>query len=242
MRAANRQKEELRPVIFERCVNKYAQGSCIVKFGDTHVLCTASVEERLPTFLRNSNKGGWLTAEYNMLPCSTHTRIRRDISLGKQNGRSLEIQRLIGRSLRSVMDLKALGERQIIIDCDVLQADGGTRTAAITGSWMALYDCLTHLQKKQLLSRDRVLKNQIAAISCGICQDDILLDLDYKEDNNADVDANFIFSGDGNIVEIQTTGENRTITEDEFLKLMNLARKGVEKLLKLQKLAIEQAL
>jgi ribonuclease PH len=236
MRPSRRQVDELRAVSLERGVVKYAEGSCFVKFGDTHVLVTASLEERLPPWLKGQGRG-WVTAEYGMLPRATSERTRREASAGKQGGRTVEIQRLIGRSLRSVVDLPALGERQITIDCDVIQADGGTRTAAITGAWVALADCLTWMKARDML-KAQVLRDHIAAVSCGVCNGTAVLDLDYAEDSEADTDANFVMTGNGNIVEVQATAEKIPFSEDQFLALLALARKGIGKLVDLQKLAV----
>ena len=236
MRPSRRQVDELRPVSLERGVVKYAEGSCFVKFGDTHVLVTASLEERLPPWLKGQGRG-WVTAEYGMLPRATSERTRREASAGKQGGRTVEIQRLIGRSLRSVIDLVALGERQITIDCDVIQADGGTRTASITGAWVALADCLAWMKARDMV-RQGVLRDHIAAISCGVYQNTAVLDLDYAEDSEAETDANFVIAGNGNIVEIQATAERTPFSEDQFLTLLALARRGCEKLVSLQKMAV----
>jgi ribonuclease PH len=236
MRPSRRQVDELRAVSLERGVVKYAEGSCFVKFGDTHVLVTASLEERLPPWLKGHGRG-WVTAEYGMLPRATAERTRREASAGKQGGRTVEIQRLIGRSLRSVIDLQALGERQITIDCDVIQADGGTRTASITGAWVALSDCLAWMKTRDML-RTPVLRDHIAAVSCGVFKGTAVLDLDYAEDSEADTDANFVMTGAGNIVEIQATAEKDPFSEDQFLALLALARKGIEKLVGLQKMAV----
>ncbi len=236
MRPSRRQPDELRPVSLERGVVKYAEGSCFVKFGDTHVLVTATLEDRLPPWLKGQARG-WITAEYGMLPRATLERTRREASAGKQNGRTVEIQRLIGRSLRSVVDLKALGERQITIDCDVIQADGGTRTAAITGAWIALYDCLAWMKARQMVELE-VLRDHIAAISCGVYAGVAVLDLDYAEDSQADTDANFVLTGSGNIVEVQATAEKTPFSEEQFSALLSLARKGVTKLVDLQKMAV----
>ncbi len=236
MRPSRRQIDELRPVSLERGVVKYAEGSCFVKFGDTHVLVTASLEERLPPWLKGQGRG-WVTAEYGMLPRATSERTRREASAGKQGGRTVEIQRLIGRSLRSVVDLQALGERQITIDCDVIQADGGTRTASITAAWVALSDCLAWMKAREML-KAQVLRDHIAAVSCGVYNGTAVLDLDYAEDSEADTDANFVMTGSGNIVEVQATAEKTPFSEDQFLALLALARKGIEKLVNLQKLAV----
>jgi ribonuclease PH len=237
MRPSKRQNDEMRAISFERGIAKHAEGSCLVKFGDTHVLCTASLEERVPGWMRNSGRG-WVTAEYGMLPRSTGERMRREASAGKQGGRTLEIQRLIGRSLRAVVDLRALGEVQITVDCDVLQADGGTRTASITGGWVALNDCLQWMAARQMVSVQKALKDHVAAISCGIHGGQPVLDLDYDEDSSAGTDANFVMTGKGGIVEIQGTAEAEPFSEEQFAALMMLARKGITRLVELQKLAI----
>ena len=237
MRPSRRQPDEMRAVSFERGVSKHAEGSCLVKFGDTHVLCTASLEERVPAWLRNAGKG-WVTAEYGMLPRSTGDRMRREASSGKQGGRTLEIQRLIGRSLRAVVDLQALGEVQITVDCDVLQADGGTRTAAITGGFVALHDCLSWMAARRMIQIDKVLKDHVAAISCGIHGGEAVIDLDYEEDSSAGTDANFVMTGKGGIVEVQGTAEGEPFSPEDFDALMALARKGIARLVDLQKMAI----
>ena len=240
MRPSSRQVDELRAVSLERSVVNYAEGSCFVKFGDTHVLVTASLEERLPPWLKGQGRG-WVTAEYGMLPRATNTRTRREASSGKQGGRTVEIQRLIGRSLRSVIDLQALGERQITIDCDVIQADGGTRTASITGAWVALSDCLSWMKARDMFKAQGnapVLRDHLAAVSCGVFKGTAVLDLDYAEDSEADTDANFVMTGNGNIVEIQATAEKDPFSEEQLLSLLALARKGVAKLVDLQKLAV----
>ena len=208
----------------------------MVKFGDTHVLVTATLEERLPPWLKGQGRG-WVTAEYGMLPRATLERTRREASAGKQNGRTVEIQRLIGRSLRATVDLEALGERQITVDCDVIQADGGTRTASITGAWVALADCIGWMKTRNML-KGNVLRDNVAAISCGIYNGTPVLDLDYAEDSEADTDANFVMTGDGRIVEVQGTAEKTPFSQDEFLGLMALARKGVARLVDLQKMAV----
>ena len=237
MRPSKRQPDEMRAVSFERGVSRHAEGSCLVKFGHTHVMCTASLEERVPPWLRNSGKG-WVTAEYGMLPRATGERMRREASSGKQGGRTLEIQRLIGRSLRAVCDLQALGEKQITVDCDVIQADGGTRTAAITGGFIALYDCLSWMEARQMASVSRVVKDHVAAISCGICDGQPVIDLDYDEDSSAHTDANFVMTGSGGIVEIQGTAEGAPFSEEEFSALLKLAKNGITRLVELQKMAI----
>ncbi len=237
MRPSRREVDELRAVSLERGVVKYAEGSCFVKFGDTHVLVTASLEERLPPWLKGQGRG-WVTAEYGMLPRATNTRTRREASSGKQGGRTVEIQRLIGRSLRSVIDLQALGERQITIDCDVIQADGGTRTASITGAWVALSDCLSWMKSRDMLKLGPVLRDHLAAVSCGVHNGTAVLDLDYAEDSEADTDGNFVMTGKGNIVEIQATAEKDPFSEEQLLALLALARKGVGKLVELQKIAV----
>ncbi len=237
MRPSGRKTDQMRKVSFERGFSKHAEGSCLVKFGDTHVLVTASLEDKTPPWLRNSGKG-WVTAEYGMLPRATGERTRREAATGKQGGRTQEIQRLIGRSLRAVVDLEALGERQITIDCDVLQADGGTRTASITGAWIALHDCLKWMESRNMIKVERVLKDHIAAISCGIFANQPVLDLDYLEDSAAETDANFVMTGTGGIVEIQGTAEGKPFSEQEFSSLMQLARAGIGELVTLQKQAI----
>src|SRR5665647_3242142 len=240
MRPSRRELNELRAVSLERGVVKYAEGSCFVKFGDTHVLVTASLEERLPPWLKGQGRG-WVTAEYGMLPRATNTRTRREAASGKQGGRTVEIQRLIGRSLRSVIDLQALGERQITIDCDVIQADGGTRTASITGAWVALSDCLSWMKSRDMFKAQGnapVLRDYLAAVSCGVFKGTAVLDLDYAEDSEADTDANFVLTGSGNIVEIQATAEKDPFSEEQLLTLLALARKGIGKLVDLQKLAV----
>jgi ribonuclease PH len=226
----------MRAVSLERGVVKYAEGSCFVKFGDTHVLVTATLEDKLPPWLKGQQRG-WVTAEYGMLPRATSSRTRREAAAGKQSGRTVEIQRLIGRSLRTVVDLQALGERQITIDCDVVQADGGTRTASITGAWVALYDCIAWMKKRDMLKTDP-LRDHVAAVSCGVFNGTAVLDLDYAEDSEADTDANFILTGSGNIIEIQATAERDPFSEEQLLTLLSLARKGIGKLVDLQKMAV----
>jgi ribonuclease PH len=236
MRPSRRTPDELRAVSLERGVIKFAEGSCFVKFGETHVLVTATLEERLPPWLKGQGRG-WITAEYGMLPRATQERTRREASAGKQSGRTVEIQRLIGRSLRTICNLPALGERQITIDCDVIQADGGTRTAAITGAWVALHDCVTWMKARNMVRGD-LIRDHVAAISCGICNGIPVLDLDYAEDSEAETDANFVITGTGTLIEIQGTAEKTPFTEEQFLSLLSLARKGVTKLVDLQKMAV----
>jgi ribonuclease PH len=236
MRPSRRQPDELRAISLERGVVKYAEGSCFVRFGDTHVLVTATLEDRLPPWLKGQARG-WVTAEYGMLPRATSERTRREASAGKQSGRTVEIQRLIGRSLRAVLDLPALGERQITVDCDVIQADGGTRTAAITGAWVAMHDCIAWMKARDMLKSDP-LRDHVAAVSCGICAGTPVLDLDYAEDSEAETDANFVMTGAGRIVEVQGTAERTPFTEEQLLGLLALARKGVTKLVDLQKMAV----
>jgi ribonuclease PH len=236
MRPSERSPDQLRTVSFERGFTRHAEGSCLVRFGDTHVLCTASLEEKVPPWLKGGGKG-WVTAEYGMLPRATGERTRREAAAGKQSGRTQEIQRLVGRSLRAVVDLVALGERQITLDCDVLQADGGTRTAAITGSWVALHDCLMWMQARDMFKRFP-MKDHVAAVSCGIHNGTAVLDLDYAEDSTAGTDANFVMTGTGGIVEIQGTAEGQPFSQDSLLELLALARKGISELVTMQKRAI----
>ncbi|MBL6600940.1 MAG: ribonuclease PH [Alphaproteobacteria bacterium] len=235
-RPSGRAPDQLRAVTLEPGFAKHAEGSCLIKFGDTHVLCTASIEDRVPPFMKGRGKG-WVTAEYGMLPRSTHTRTDREAARGKQSGRTLEIQRLIGRSLRAVTDEKALGERQIRVDCDVLQADGGTRTASITGSFVALYQAMDSLVRLGVL-KSVPLTDHVAAVSCGIFDGSPVLDLDYAEDSNAQADANFVLTGSGGIVEIQATAEDEPFAGSEFDSLMSLARSGITDLVGLQKSAL----
>lgn len=236
MRPSNRAPNQLRPISFIPGFAKHAEGSCLVRCGDTHVLCTASVEEKTPSFLRGTGLG-WVTAEYGMLPRSTHTRTDREAAKGKQSGRTQEIQRLIGRALRAITDRKALGERAIVIDCDVLQADGGTRTASITGSYVALYMACAHLVKLGVLPAVP-LTDSVAAISCGIYNGNPVLDLDYAEDSNAGADANFVLTGSGKLVEVQGTAEEAPFSEAQFMELLALAKQGTAELTKLQKQAL----
>ena len=232
MRPSGRAPNAMRAISLQTGFSKYAEGSCLAKFGDTHVLCTATVEERVPPFLRNTGRG-WVTAEYGMLPRSTHTRTDREAARGKQSGRTQEIQRLIGRSLRAVTDLTALGERQIRIDCDVIQADGGTRTAGITGSYVALHRALSGLVSQGLLP-SLPLVDSVAAISCGISSGTAVLDLDYVEDSAAETDANFVLTGSGKIIEIQATAEGAPFGEEDFAAMLRLARAGIAELTRLQ--------
>ena len=236
-RANNRRPDELRSVRFTRAYNRHAEGSVLVEFGDTRVLCTASVEERVPRFLKGSQQG-WITAEYGMLPRATGERMAREASRGKQGGRTLEIQRLIGRSLRAAVDLNALGERTITLDCDVIQADGGTRTASITGAWVALADALDHLHQQGTLDAPVPL-HQIASISVGLKQGEVLLDLDYSEDSTADTDMNFVMNDKKQFIEIQGTAEHSPFSEAEMQRMIAIAVKGIEELMCLQRLARE---
>jgi ribonuclease PH len=237
MRPSRRQADELRAVSLERGVVKYAEGSCFVKFGDTHVLVTASLEERLPPWLKGQGRG-WVTAEYGMLPRATAERTRREASAGKQGGRTVEIQRLIGRSLRSVVDLPALGERQIMIDCDVIQADGGTRTASITGAWVALADCLSWMKARDMVKAN-VLRDHIAAVSCGVCKGTAVLDLDYAEDSACSTDMNVVMTGAGGLVEVQGTAEGKPFSRAELDAMLQLADKGIRELIAMQRAALK---
>jgi ribonuclease PH len=236
MRPSKRAADALRPISLERAVSRHAEGSCLVRFGETHVLCMASVGEGVPSWLKGSGKG-WVTAEYGMLPRATSERTRREAAVGKQSGRTQEIQRLIGRSLRAVTNLVALGERQITVDCDVLQADGGTRTASITGAWIALHDALAWMQARNMVKAG-VLRDHVAAVSCGLYGGEAVLDLDYAEDSEADTDANFVMTGNGGIVEVQGTAETEAFSQAQFDALMALARSGIERLVELQKLTV----
>ncbi len=236
MRPSKRAADEMRLVSIERNVARYAEGSCLIKFGETHVLCTASLEDKPPQWLRGQGRG-WVTAEYAMLPRATNTRTRRESTSGKQSGRTQEIQRLVGRSLRAVVDLQQLGERQIVIDCDVLQADGGTRTASITGGWVALYDCLRWMRQRSII-KDIPMKDHVAAISCGVSKGVAVLDLDYVEDSVAETDANFVMTGAGGLVEVQATAEGAIFSQEQLDSMLALARKGVGELVALQKAAI----
>ena len=237
-RHSGRTPEQLRAVTLETGVNRYAEGSCLVSFGNTKVLVTATVEETVPGWMRGKGQG-WVTAEYGMLPRATHTRGRREAAAGKQTGRTQEIQRLIGRSLRAVVDLKALGERQVVLDCDVIQADGGTRTAAITGAWVAMASAFDYLRAEGVMKTDPIL-DQVAAVSCGVCSDQPMLDLDYEEDSSAEADSNFVLTGSGTIVEIQATGEKRGFSRAEFERLFQLAEGGCADLFALQRAALNR--
>lgn len=235
-RPSGRAADQLRQVEIIKDVSKYAEGSCLIKFGDTHVMCLATVEEKTPPWMKNSGQG-WVTAEYGMLPRSTHDRMDREASKGKQTGRTQEIQRLIARALRSVVDMKKLGERQVRVDCDVIQADGGTRTASITGGYVALSLAMQHLQRIGVLKESPMI-DSVAAISCGVYEGLPVLDLDYAEDSNAHTDANFVITGKGGLVEIQGTAEKTPFSEEEFIQLLQLAKKGCSELSALQRQAL----
>jgi ribonuclease PH len=236
MRPSGRKIDEMRPISIETGITKHAEGSCLIKAGDTQVLCTATIEERVPPFMRNSGQG-WVTAEYGMLPRSTNTRMRREAAVGKQGGRTVEIQRLIGRSLRAGVDRQALGERQITVDCDVLQADGGTRCASITGGWVALRLAVNKLIKAGDVTTDP-LGDPVAAVSCGIYGGQTVLDLDYPEDSEAGVDGNFVMTGTGRLIEVQMSAEGATFTHEQMARLMELADKGITELALVQKAAV----
>ena len=236
MRPSGRSPDQLRSISLETGFSAYAEGSCLARFGGTHVLCTASLDEGVPGFLRGKGSG-WVTAEYGMLPRSTHTRSSREAARGKQTGRTQEIQRLIGRSLRAVTNMKAFGERQIVIDCDVIQADGGTRTASITGGYVALYLCFKKMLGQGLIE-SIPLTSQVAAVSCGLFNGQPVLDLDYLEDSRAQADANFVLTGSGGIVEIQGTAEDEPFSEAEFLHLLSLAKAGIADLARFQRQAL----
>ena len=235
-RPSKRRYNELRNIILEVNISPYAEGSCMAKFGNTHVLCTASVDNKLPPWLRNTGKG-WVTAEYGMLPRSTHSRMDREVNKGKPSGRTQEIQRLIGRSMRSTIDLKKLGENQIKIDCDVIQADGGTRTASITGAWVALYQAINTLLKNGKITENPIL-DQVSAISCGIWNNQEILDLDYEEDSDAETDGNFVLTATNGIVELQTTAEKKPFNKEQFLNLLSLAELGTNKIFEIQRKAL----
>lgn len=228
MRPSGRRADQLRSLSIEVGYMKYAEGSCLIRLGNTHIVCTASIDDKLPPFLKGQGQG-WLTAEYSMLPRSTHQRIKRDISVGKPNGRTQEIQRLIARSLRSALDLKRLGERQIIIDCDVISADGGTRTASITGGYVALQLAIRNLLNRGLIKSNPLI-HQVAAISCGVYKDEAVVDLDYNEDSAADVDANFVFAANGNMIEVQMSAELNSFTEEQMTEMLRLSRKATQQL------------
>ncbi len=236
MRPSGRATDQLRPIALEIDVNKHAEGSCLSRFGDTQVLCTASVENTVPHFLRNSGRG-WITAEYGMLPRATTTRGDREAARGRQSGRTMEIQRLIGRSLRAATNLAGFGERAIRIDCDVLQADGGTRTAAVTGGYVALYLAFRHMAEIEAIEAIP-LSDQIAAVSCGLYDGDAVLDLDYEEDSRAQADANFVMTGSGGIVEVQTTAEQEPFTREQLEQMLALAEKGIGELAAMQRHAL----
>jgi ribonuclease PH len=236
MRPSGRNLDQMRPIAIETDVTRHAEGSCLIKVGGTHVLCTASLEERVPPFLRNTGLG-WVTAEYGMLPRATHTRMRREAAAGKQSGRTQEIQRLIGRSLRAGIDRVALGERQITVDCDVIQADGGTRCAAITGGWVALRLAVNKLMKAGDVISDPIM-DHVAAVSCGVFAGQPVLDLDYDEDSEAGTDGNFVMTGAGQLIELQASAEGATFSRDQFNELMDLADKGVAELVAAQKAAV----
>ena len=236
MRPSGRVLDQLRAVSIETGVSRHAEGSCLIRIGETHVLCTASVEEKPPSFLRNTGMG-WVTAEYGMLPRATHSRGRREAALGKQSGRTQEIQRLIGRSLRAITDRQAMGERQITIDCDVIQADGGTRCAAITGGFVALRLAVDHLMKKGVIASDPIM-DHVAAVSCGLYAGQCVLDLDYAEDSAAGTDGNFVLTGKGKLVEIQASAEGAPFSTDDLSALMALAQKGIAELVAAQQKAI----
>ena len=237
MRTFGRAATDMRPVVLETGVNKHAEGSCLVKFGDTHVLCTATVEERVPPFLRNSGKG-WITAEYGMLPRSTNTRVDREAARGRQSGRTQEIQRLIGRSLRAIVQIDGFGERQIRLDCDVIQADGGTRTASITGAYVALYKSFNHLVNEGLIVVNP-LTDQVAAVSCGLVCGEPLVDLDYREDSGAEADANFVLTAKGGLVEVQVTAEQGPFTHSQLNQMLKNAEAAAEQLFIMQRKALE---
>ncbi len=238
MRPSGRQADQLRAISLEPGYSPHAEGSCMARFGNTHVLCTASVEERIPSWLKGKGRG-WVTAEYGMLPRSTGGRMDREAARGKQSGRTQEIQRLIGRALRAIVKLEAMPDVQIILDCDVIQADGGTRTAAITGSYVALQQACAHLQKIGAVKQNPLV-DTVAAVSCGVYQGLSVLDLDYAEDSSAEADANFVMTGSGGLVEIQGTAEQRAFSQEQFMEMMGLARKGIAALAEYQKKAIEQ--
>lgn len=236
MRSYKRGNTDIRPLNIETNIIKNADGSCIVEIGETKVICTASIDDRTPPWLRGSGRG-WLTAEYGMLPRSTNERMSREAKSGKQSGRTQEIQRLIGRSLRASLDLNQMNEKQILIDCDVIQADGGTRTASITGGWVALNLCIQKMMRIGLLKRNP-LQSQIAAISCGILDNEVIIDLDYEEDSSADVDANLVFTNNFNLIEIQSSAEQKVFSTEELMKMISMAKDVSNQIFKIQKDAI----
>jgi ribonuclease PH len=233
LRPSGRTPQQMRALSIDLHINAHAEGSCMVRYGDTHVLCTATVDEQVPPFLRGKNSG-WVTAEYGMLPRATGSRMRREAAQGKQSGRTQEIQRLIGRSLRAVTNLAALGERQIIIDCDVIQADGGTRTASITGGFVAMHLAMQHLSRKRMISHIPLMQT-MAAISCGIVGDEVVVDLDYEEDSNAEVDANFVMTDTGQLIEVQATGEKQAFSPAQFNTMLEYAANTVREITALQR-------
>lgn len=237
-RPSGRAADQMRAIVITRQYTKYAEGSVLIEFGDTKVLCTASVEDRVPRFLRGLEQG-WVTAEYGLLPRSTGTRTQREASRGRQSGRTLEIQRLIGRSLRAAVDLSKLGEYTVTVDCDVIQADGGTRTASISGGYVALVDALRHLQQEGLIAHNPCT-GQVASVSAGVYQGEVVLDLDYAEDSNADADMNFVMDANGNFIELQGTAEAQPITPEQLQQMMNYAHKGIRELLEYQRHALYQ--
>ena len=232
MRPSKRKNNQLREISIEPGILANAEGSCLVKFGNTHVICSATIDNNLPKFLKGKNKG-WVTAEYSMLPRATNQRVKREVTQGKPSGRTQEIQRLIGRSMRGAVNLKLLGERQIILDCDVINADGGTRTAAITGSYVAMALAVRSIINKEVIKFNPI-KTQIAAISCGVYKNEVVVDLDYLEDSAAEVDANFVFNSDGNMIEVQATGEDNNFSEKQLIEMLQIAKDSVSKLFTLQ--------
>ncbi len=236
MRPSGRKPDQLRDIRITRNYTRHAEGSVLVEFGETRVICNVSVDEKVPNFLKGKGQG-WVTAEYGMLPRSTGNRMMREAAAGKQGGRTMEIQRLIGRALRSAVDMKRLGERTFTVDCDVIQADGGTRTASITGAWVALHDAIQWMRARNMV-KDGALRDHVAAVSCGLYGGEAVLDLDYAEDSEAQADANFVMTGTGGIVEVQGTAETEAFTQDEFDALMALARRGIAELVELQKLTV----
>lgn len=236
-RPSGRAQDEMRPTSMEINICSYAEGSCLIRVGNTHVICTATVDDNVPRFLKGKGKG-WVTAEYGMLPRSTHSRIHRESKQGKQTGRTQEIQRLIARSLRSITDMDDMGERQIIVDCDVLQADGGTRTASITGGYVALYLAFSHLVRNGTLERIPLI-GELAAISCGVFEGNVVTDLDYDEDSNAEVDANFVMTGTGSLVEVQGTAEDAPFSQEQLIEMLGLAQKSTQELIAIQRKTLQ---